>query len=131
MSHYSQVRTQFKDREALVQALEACGYKPQVFEQAQHLYGYRGDVRPEVAEIVIPRAQLFAAANDLGFKSQKDGTYSVIRFDYGRHLQDGILQKVTQRYATIKATKTLKAKGYQVKQTQQADGSVRLVAQRW
>lgn len=130
MSHYTQVRTQFKDREVLLQALEACGYHPQVFEQAQHLYGYRGDVRPETAEVVIPRAQLFSAANDLGFKRQEDGTYNVIMFDYGRDLQQRIMQKVTQRYATIKATKTLKAKGYQVRQTQQADGSVRLVAQR-
>ncbi len=121
-----------KDRDALIAALRACGYDPVIHDTAHPLIGYQGDRRPETAEVIVPRSQLFAMANDLGFKRQADGTYSAVLFDY-RHLeQRDILRKISQQYGLIKATAALRAKGYTIgTPAVQADGSLRLVAQRW
>lgn len=68
MSHYTTVRLKFTDKQALISSLEALEYKPVVLDQPEHLYGYQGDIRPETAEIIVPRHQISSGSNDLGFK---------------------------------------------------------------
>jgi hypothetical protein len=58
MSHFVECQTEFRDRAALVAALVECGFPEsqiEVHEQAVPLYGYRGDVRPQNAHVVIRR----------------------------------------------------------------------------
>lgn len=87
MSKYDGYATKFSDPDALVGALEECGYKAEVHAEAKALTGYAGDTRPETAEIIIPRKQVGRSANDLGFKRQMDGTYTAIisEFDSCKH----------------------------------------------
>ena len=68
----------FKDRRLLLAALTELGY-PEVEEGgALPLYGYRGDRRPETAEIVIRRQRVGALSNDIGFTLTPGGYVPVV-----------------------------------------------------
>ena len=68
----------FKDRRLLLAALADLGYTEVEEGEALALYGYMGDRRPETAEIVVRRAYLGLASNDLGFARTPDGYIPVI-----------------------------------------------------
>lgn len=84
ISHFTRVRTQIKNKACLIKALEDLGFagKLKISETPQHLYGFQNDQREQVAEIIIPRAAVGGAANDIGFQLQEDGTYEAIISDY-------------------------------------------------
>jgi hypothetical protein len=68
----------FKDRRLLLAALAELGY-PEVEEgEALPLYGYRGDPRPETAEIVIRRQHVGSLSNDIGFTLTPQGYVPVV-----------------------------------------------------
>jgi hypothetical protein len=76
MSHFTSIKTQIKNRDALVKALADVGFaRVEVHEKGQPLYGFQGDVRPEKAEVIVRRQYLGAASNDMGFKLQEDGQF--------------------------------------------------------
>ncbi len=89
MSAYLPFETEYKDQECLVAALAENGYKiVEQHETAQHLIGYHSDTRPEVANIIIRRAQIGGSSNDIGFvKDATTGKFKAIisDFDKGRH----------------------------------------------
>ena len=85
MSKYNTFdEVRFKDRDCLVAALGELGYGPETIEEGAglHLFGYAGDRRPEIAELVIRRRHVGGASNDLGFRRGEDGTYVPIVSDY-------------------------------------------------
>ena len=85
MSHFTSIKTQIKNRDALVKALADVGFaRVEVHETGQPLYGFQGDVRPEKAEVIVRRKYLGAASNDIGFKQQKDGQFEAIISAYDR-----------------------------------------------
>lgn len=89
MSAYAKVETQYKDKECLLAALKEMGYgEVEVHEQAQHLFGYHNDQRPETANIIVRRKFVGSAANDLGFVKTPNGTYSAIISQYDSHKHD-------------------------------------------
>lgn len=70
MSHFTAIKTQIKDRDALVKALADVGLKNiEVYETAQSLYGYQGDVRAETAEVIIRRKYVGSSSNDIAFSA--------------------------------------------------------------
>ncbi len=80
---------QFRDLGLHKAALSDLGYA--VVEEGNDLplYGYRGDVRPERAELVVRRQHLTRASNDVGFqKTEKGYTPIVSEYDL-RALLDG------------------------------------------
>lgn len=86
MSHFTSIKTQIKNRDALVTALNDIGFKNiELHETAQHLYGYQGDVREQTAEVIIRRQYIGSSSNDIGFKQQADGQYEAIISEYDRH----------------------------------------------
>lgn len=87
ISAYTEVETNFTDPALLCAALQDLGYTATVYATAVQLEDYHGHKRPDTAEIVIPRAQVDNAANDIGFKRQANGTYQAIisQYDSGRH----------------------------------------------
>jgi len=102
MSHYTVIQTQVREVPALVAALQAMGYKNvEVHEQAQPLYGYQGDRRPESAEVIIRRQYVGGAANDVGFKRQASGEFQAIisEFDRRAHCPPSWLQRLNYEYA--------------------------------
>jgi len=68
----------FKDRRLLLAALAELGY-PEIEEgEALPLYGYRGERRPETAEIVIRRQHVGSLSNDIGFTRTPQGYVPVV-----------------------------------------------------
>jgi len=49
-----------------------------------NLYGYHGDKRAQVANVIIRRKQIGSSSNDIGFLF-KDGTCEAIVSDFDRH----------------------------------------------
>ncbi len=79
----------FKDRECLLKALRECGYAETEEGEALSLYGYRGDRRPETAQIVVRRKYIGAASNDLGFQKTESGYVPVISEYDQRYIMQG------------------------------------------
>lgn len=139
MSHYSQVQIEFRDGAALVAALERLGFKGkvEVHKEAQTLYGYQDDVRPQKAHIIIRRQNVGSASNDLGFERLEDGSYRAWISDFDRTRQSGgtryddkWLGRLKQAYGVEKARAEAKKKGYLVSEQKLDDGRIRLVCRR-
>ncbi|MEU8799600.1 DUF1257 domain-containing protein [Spirillospora sp. NPDC048819] len=134
MSHFTTVRTTITDQDRLVAVLHELGF-PEVEShgEAAHLYGYRGDRRPERAEVVVRRRYIGSASNDLGFHRTSDGTFEAVISDYDRSRYDRRwLQKVAQRYGRLTALAYAESNGFDVtaEKTDDQTGEVRLTLRR-
>lgn len=125
MSEYHAVKTIYKDKEALVEALGEMGYTKEMVElhdTPQQLIDYCGrptkylDKNGDKANIIVRRKYVGGSANDLGFAKQADGTYAAIisQFDLGKHsvkwqnkLQQNYTEKVTIKTAAKQGFKFL------------------------
>jgi hypothetical protein len=130
MSKYTTVKTMFRDKESLVEALRTLYPATQVHEQAVNLYGFTGDKRAQTAEIVIPRSTkggLGYSSNDLGFKLQPDGSYEALisEFDQDQVGKDFIdklscdyTKRVTKRQALIQGLRFVQETTNELGETQ-------------
>jgi len=86
MSMYCNIKTQFKNRAALIAALMETGHwmaeQIEVHDEPQHLYGYQGDRREQTAHVIIRRQHVGHASNDIGFARQADATYAAVISEY-------------------------------------------------
>lgn len=128
MSHFSQIKTKIRNLPALQAALTDLGADWKA--GPQKVRGYRGTT--EVAEVVIEQDNGY----DLGFKHNSDtGDYELVAdLQYWQQSLsvEGFLNKVTQRYAYHTVMAETADQGFQVaEQETAADGSIRLVLQRW
>ena len=135
MSHYCEVAIELTDEGCLVAALNRLGFegKVEVHQTPQTLYGYKGDMRPQKAHIIIRRQHVGSAANDLGFERQSDGTYRVwvSEFDESHNgYNKAWLGKLKQAYGVEKARAEAKKRGFRVSEQKLDDGRVRLVLRR-
>jgi hypothetical protein len=133
MSHFTVMNTLLKDVPALVKALNEVGFKQvEVSEEAQPLFGYRGDRRSQTAEVIIRRKYIGPSSNDIGFKRLENGTFQAIISAYDRHkYSQQWLDRVSQRYAYHVATAKLQEQGFNlIEEENQADGRIHLVARR-
>jgi len=126
MSHFSQIKTQIRNLASLEAALTDLGIEWKSGPQA--VRGYRGQTRN--AQIAIEQENGY----DLGF-SWNGKEYELVA-DLQYWQQDlsvnGFLSKVTQRYAYHTVLSETAKQGFQVSEQQQnADGSIRLLVQRW
>ena len=128
MSHFSTVKTELRDRAALIEALRDLGHDPS--EGARAVRGYRGQT---------VQADLTLAADDgsdIGFRwSDASGSYELVTdLDLWRQPipVDRFLAKLTQRYALRTILTASSEEGFQVsEQRQSSDGSIELVVTRW
>ena len=81
----------FKDRRLLLAALATVGYPEAEEGEALPLYGYRGDQRPETAQLVVRRRRVGSASNDLGFTHTSQGYVPIVSEYDQRALQGGQL----------------------------------------
>jgi len=131
MSLYCSVETQFKNPNALVAALMETGgwavNQVHVFTVAQNLIGYKGDIRKEVAHVIIRRQVVGSMSNDIGFIKNPDGTYSAIisKYDQGKY-NDAWLKQLKCNYAfhTIKLQQ--ESRGRSVSRERMPDGRQRI-----
>lgn len=98
--------TAFKDRECLFQALAECGYETVEEGESLSLYGYQGDRRAEMAQIVVRRKYIGAASNDLGFQKTDAGYVPVIsEYDRSFMMQGKFLTALRTNYNLKSAEK--------------------------
>lgn len=133
MSHFTRVRTSLRDAEVLAAALRRMGFaQVEAHEQPQTLYGYRGDPRPERAEVIVRRQYIGQASNDIGFARQPDGTLEAIISAYDRSRYNAKwLAKLTQEYGHAAALGYAETHGYEIATDQvEQDGTRRLTLRR-
>jgi hypothetical protein len=126
MSHFSQIKTQIRNLESLQDALSDLGidWKPGL----QEVRGYRGQTH--AAEVTIEQDNGY----DIGFRWNGQEYELVADLQYWQQnlSVDGFLRQITQRYAYQTVVKETTKVGFQVAEQQKnADGSIRLVVQRW
>ncbi len=114
MSAYGEFNTIMRERRFLAEGLAAMGYQVEIHPDGAHLVGYHGDERPERAHVIIRRAQLDCASNDIGFVCGADGRYRAILSEYDRSIgyDDKWLDKVHQHYKERQTLAVAQAKGY-------------------
>jgi len=131
MSLYCQIKTAMKNQEALIFALMETGLwqreQIEIYDEPQHLFGYRGDLRQDKANIIIRRKNVGMSSNDLGFIKNEDNTYTAIisEFDktkYSEHWTN----KLKQNYAFQAIRLQQEKRGRQVSRTKLPDGKQRV-----
>ncbi len=128
MSHFSTVKTELRDRQALVDALTDLGHGPVVGPRA--IRGYRGQTVQ--AEVAVSQD----ADSDFGFVwNATAGSYELVAdLDLWRQPVpvERFLARLTQRYALRTLLAATAQEGFQVsEQTDRVDGSIELVVTRW
>jgi hypothetical protein len=117
MSAYKKIECNIVDKDILIEALEALGFKPDVFVEPANLKGYMGDTRKEVAHIIIPRDQVnifTGASNDIGFLwNSENKKYEFICSDYDKKKEMDV--RIIQAYVKIVLEKSLLKQGYKIK----------------
>ncbi len=134
MSHFTCIKTQIRNQDALIKALADVGCKEvEVHETAQHLHGYQGDVREQTAEVIIRRQHIGQWSNDIGFKRQEDGQFEAIISEYDRpKYSQQWLNGLTQRYGYHTLMETAPTQGFTVEEEETLeDGTIRVVVARW
>jgi len=98
----------------LVEGLAQLGYRVELHAEGATLFGYQGDERKEKAHVIIRRAQLDSASNDIGFVHGSDGCYRAVLSEYDRSIgfDDNWIGKVQQNYKEAQTMTVAKAKGY-------------------
>lgn len=133
MSHFTRVRTRLRDADLLAAALTNVGFaQVEIHDEPQTLYGYRGDARPERAEIIVRRQHIGRASNDIGFARQPDGSFEAIISEYDRRRYDHRwLAQLTQAYGHAAALRYAETHGYDVVTDDvEQDGTRRLTLRR-
>ncbi len=126
MSHFSQIKTQIRNLSSLQSALTDLGVDWK--SGPCPVRGYRGQT--ETAEVAIEQDNGY----DIGFRWNGAEYELVADLQYWKQESnvDRFLSRVTQRYAYHTVLNESTQKGFQVAEQQQnADGSIRLVLQRW
>jgi hypothetical protein len=126
MSHFSQIKTQIRNLNSLQTALTDLGIDWNA--GPGEVRGYQGQTH--TAEIVVKQDNGY----DIGFVRNDQGYELVADLQFWQQnlSVEGFLRQVTQRYAYHTVVDETTQKGFQIAEQQnQADGSIRLVLQRW
>lgn len=131
MSHYSKIKTKITSRKSLVKALMRMGFKEnqiEIHDEATNLYGYQGDKRDDVANVIIRRKNVGAASNDLGFVLDEDGTYRAIISDYDSHKYNKKwLNNLSTGYGVEQSLDYLHMNGWDTQETVNEQGEIQVV----
>ena len=136
MSHFTCIKTEFKDKEVLVESLELLGERPNV----------PTDLGMSVVDLVItnpdhaeehPTVEVdIAIGVDIGFKfNEKTGSFEFYS-DHATWEKDipveRFLEKLTQQYARMMIHRTIKEEGFEVQEEYEMDdNSIELTVNRW
>jgi hypothetical protein len=126
MSHFSHIKTRIRNLEILKLALTALDIEWQ--PGPREVKGYQGQTC--VVDLMIEQPN----EHNIGFawNEQEYVLVSDLQFWQQPLSVEGFLQLITQRYAYQAILHETAQQGFEVaEQRQQADGSLRLVVQRW
>ena len=126
MSHFSNIKTQIRNLTSLKTALTDLGIE---WKEGPHpVRGYQGQT--QTAQIVVEQDNNY----DIGFSWNGSEYELVADLQYWQQplTVESFLRRVTQGYAYHTVLNESAQQGFQVAEQQQnADGSIRLVVQRW
>ena len=128
MSHFSTIKTQLKDAEPLIKALNNLGYI--INQEEKFVKGYRGKFTAVDISMNLP------GDTKVGFKwNNNSNAYELVtdldlwKFELP---VERFISKITQMYAYETILSKTKEDGYQiVEQKNQNDGSIELVLTKW
>ena len=128
MSHFSTIKTQLKESEPLIKAINNLGYI--INQEQKFVKGFRGKFTAVDISINLP------GDTKVGFKWENNTkTYELVtdldlwKFELP---VERFISKVTQMYAYQTIISKTKEDGYQiVEQKNQNDGSIELVLTKW
>ena len=128
MSHFSTIKTQLKDSEPLIKALNNLGYITN--QEEKFIKGYRGKFT------AVDISMNLSGDTKVGFKwDNNSNAYELVtdldlwKFELP---VERFISKVTQMYAYETIISKTKEDGYQiVEQKNQNDGSIELVLTKW
>ena len=128
MSHFSTIKTQIKEAEPLIKALDNLGFT--INQEEKFIKGYKGKFTAVDISINIP------GDTKVGFKwDHNSNTYELVtdldlwKFEIP---VERFISKVTQMYAYQTIISKTKEDGYQiVEQKNKNDGSIELVLTKW
>ena len=128
MSHFSTIKTQLKEAEPLIMALNNLGYP--INQEENFVKGYRGKFTAVDISMNLP------GDTKVGFKwDNNSNSYELVtdldlwKFEIP---VERFISKVTQMYALQTIISKTKEDGYQiVEQKNQNDGSIELVLTKW
>ena len=128
MSHFSTIKTQLKEAEPLIKALDNLGYI--INQEEKFVKGYRGKFTAVDISMNLP------GDTEVGFKwDNNSSTYELVtdldlwKFELP---VERFISKVTQMYAYQKIISKTEEDGYKiVEQKNKNDGSIELVLTKW
>ena len=128
MSHFSTIKTQVKDADLLIKALNKLGYN--INQEEKFIKGYRGKFT------AVDISMNLSGETKVGFKwDNNSNTYELVtdldlwKFELP---VERFISKVTQMYAYQTIISKTKQDGYQiVEQKNKNDGSIELVLTKW
>ena len=128
MSHFSTIKTQLKEAEPLINALNNLGYS--INQEEKFVKGYRGKSTSVDISMNLP------SDTKVGFKwDNNSNSYELVtdldlwKFELP---VERFISKVTQMYAYQTIITKTKEEGYQiVEQKNKNDGSIELVLTKW
>ena len=128
MSHFSTIKTQLKDAEPLIKALNNLGYI--INQEEKFVKGYKGKFTAVDISMNLP------GDTKVGFKwDNNSNAYELVTdLDLWKFSLpvERFISKVTQMYAYETIISQTKEDGYQiVEQKNQNDGSIELVLTKW
>lgn len=127
MSHFSNIKTKIRNIESLTAALTDLGIDWKT--GSQPVRGYQGDTR--TAAVTIEQSNGY----DIGFSLNASNEYELVtdlQFWEQNWSVDRFLSQITQRYAYHTVVTAATKQGFQVaEESNQQDGSIKLVVQRW
>ena len=128
MSHFSTIKTQLKEAEPLIKALNTLGYT--INQEEKFVKGYKGKFTAVDISMNLP------VQTQVGFKCDNDSnSYELVTDLYLWKFEipvERFISKVTQMYAYETIISKTKEDGYQiVEQKNQNDGSIELVLTKW
>ena len=129
MSEYTVCESEMSDGACVKEALTEMGYAFEEHKNPQHLYGYQGDKREQVAHIIVRRAPVGSYANDVGFVKNADGKYSMIisEFDKISGKQSvNFTKNLKVVYNKYKALKEAKKHGFRIIKSQKVEENGRI-----
>tara|TARA_B100001250_G_scaffold4404_1_gene3716 strand:- start:1013 stop:1405 length:393 start_codon:yes stop_codon:yes gene_type:complete len=129
MSHFSTIKTQIKDRPALIEALQLLQYNVKEDQDLVITNPNHAEDHPVV------RAEV-AVSNDIGFRwNEETQTYDLYSDNDTWNLNvppSRFVDKVTQQYARMVIHSSVNEQGFQVEEEwEMDDNSIELIVTRW
>ena len=121
MSHFTTIKTQIKDIEALRSACQEMGLP--LLQNAEARGYYENKTK---GDYVIR----LKGPYDIAINQQPDGTFGLTADLWNGHVENEVgpgYGKLLQLYGVHKATREARKKGHLVRRSQQQDGSIKLV----